>query len=91
MRLVFLILGGLGLAIGSFCLFCRPGKLQLWLIIRVAADLLIYRVGLASLNVPGGFWGFLAGVAAPFSISAGFVDALLYVGIFLGQSGAFFR
>jgi hypothetical protein len=79
---LFWVLAGIALAIALACLLVKGSSLQLMLILWFSADMMLYCLGLVFMHIHGGFRGFLSSVAAPFWISAGFANVVLYASIF---------
>jgi hypothetical protein len=65
----FRLVGGFELAVALVCLFGKRIPLQLGLILWFAANLLIYRLGLAYDGVTGGFNGYSGIISDAFGVS----------------------
>jgi DNA-directed RNA polymerase subunit RPC12/RpoP len=78
-RLLFWIVGGVGLAVALVCLFGRKISLQLTLILWLSMNLVMYRAGLACFGMRGGFRGYFANLSGVFGISPNTADEMLKI------------
>lgn len=76
MPVLFLIFGGLALALAWFCLLGRKISFQLAIILWFAANLGIYQIGV-HWQSGGGFSAYLLPVAVAFAVSPALINALL--------------
>jgi hypothetical protein len=86
---LFWTVGGMLLMTALFCLFGRQTNLQLTIVLWLATNLIVYRIGLHYMGAKGGVQGYLGEMGDAFGASTSVMSWLLAVSVgylFVGSS-----
>jgi len=78
---LFWILGGMVLLAALLCLFGRQTNLQLGIVLWLATNLIVYRIGLHYMGAKGGVQGYLGEMSDVFGLSTGTMSGLLIAAV----------